>query len=456
MTAIVPGSLSESALYHRITDSDPELRMPPPASKLELSDLEIALLKKWINQGAEYEPHWAFLPPKITKENPDPSVSNQIDIFLEEKMVEKGLSQSKPADKYQLIRRLSYVVTGLPPEKEEIAGYLADDRDEAYESLVDHYLNDPAFGEKWTSHWLDVVRYAETKGHEFDFQIQGAWRFRDYMIRALNADVPYDQLVREQLAGDLLPAPRINPETGHNESILGTLFLTMTEGTHSPVDTKKDEADRIDNMADVIGKSFQGLTIGCAKCHDHKFDPIPTSDYYALYGVLGSTRFSPIPVGNFNEKKSVLKEVHQLKQQLKEMVGTSWGKPATDSVPVLLVNQSYSATAKNGDNNGIILGDFRGSDFQGWKTDGEAFGFSTTLGEPNFDSRTGELTGLKEGRASSRILGTGIYGALRSPDFKLEHAFLGVRARGKGGSIRIIMDNFQLISYPIYGGWTRK
>ncbi len=456
VTAIVPGSLSKSALYHRITDSDPELKMPPPASNLELSDLEIGMIKKWINQGAEYQPHWAFLPPKISQDNLEAPMATQIDVFLQDRMKENGLAQGKLADKYQLIRRLSYVLTGLPPGQEAISRYLADDRPEAYKSLVDNYLNDPAFGEKWASHWLDVVRYAETKGHEFDYEIQGAWRFRDYMIRALNADIPYDQLVREQLSGDLLTAPRLNPETGQNESILGTLFLTMTEGTHSPVDTKKDEADRIDNMADVIGKSFQGLTIGCAKCHDHKFDPIPTSDYYALYGVLGSTRFSPIPVGNFKEKHAALQEVHQLKQQLREMVGSTWEKPTSDSVPVLLVSQTQSKNTIQQGNSGRVLGDFRGPNFQGWKTDGEAFGVGTTLGEPILDRQTGELTGLKKGMASSRILGKGIYGALRSPDFKIDHAYLGVRARGKGGSIRIIMDNFQLISYPIYGGLDQK
>ncbi|WP_235954888.1 PSD1 and planctomycete cytochrome C domain-containing protein [Cyclobacterium salsum] len=456
VTAIVPGSLSKSAVFHRITNSDPELKMPPPASNLELTDLEISLIKKWINQGAEFQPHWAFLPPKISNANLKSSIPEQIDAFLDEKMTEQRLSQAEPAEKYQLIRRLSYVLTGLPPGQKEIDAYLEADQPGAYELLVDNYLNDPAFGEKWASHWLDVVRYAETKGHEFDYEIQGAWRFRDYMIRALNADIPYDQLVREQLSGDLMVAPRLHPETGQNESILGTLFLTMTEGTHSPVDTKKDEADRIDNMADVIGKSFQGLTIGCAKCHDHKFDPIPTADYYALYGVLGSTRFSPIPAGNFKKKEEALQEVLQLKEQLKEMVGGAWEKPTTDSVPVLLVNQSQPVKATKDGNSGIVLGDFRGPDFQGWKTDGGAFGVGTTLGEPDFDIKTGELTGLKTGMASSRILGKGIYGALRSPDFKIDHAYLGVRARGKGGSIRVIMDNFQLISYPIYGGLDQK
>ncbi|SEI93396.1 Planctomycete cytochrome C [Cyclobacterium xiamenense] len=459
LSAIVPGSAAKSALVHRITESDPELKMPPPASKLELTAVEIELLKKWINQGAVYEPHWSFIPPVVSAALPsDESLSSQIDLHLNQKMDSKGLKPGAPASKYQLIRRLSYVLTGLPPEPERVHAFVADERDEAFELLVDEFLNSPAFGEKWASHWMDVVRYAETRGHEFDFEIQGAWRFRDYLIRAINSDVSYAQLVREQLAGDLIQEPRLHPETGANESVLGTLFLTMTEGTHSPVDTKKDEADRIDNMADVIGKSFQGLTVGCAKCHDHKFDPIPATDYYGLYGVLGSTRFSPIPVGNYQQKAATMQEVHRLKKELREMIANSWEESTRDSVPVLLASRqgAVAASRDGGEALGKVIGDFRGSDFDGWKADGWAFGEGTTLGDPQLDPKTGRLIALKEGLASSRKLGTGIFGALRSPNFSIDRRYLAVRARGTGGSIRIIMDNFQLISYPIYGGLDQK
>ncbi|GAB3005315.1 PSD1 and planctomycete cytochrome C domain-containing protein [Cyclobacterium sediminis] len=449
-TAIVPSAVHKSALMDRITSNDPEVVMPPPSLKQELSDYEVALIKKWIEEGAEYEPHWAFMPAETKKKVVKGDFSAQIDALIQEKITEKGLESSEKADKYQLIRRLSFVLTGLPPDVERIKQFVADERPEAYIELVDEYLNHPAFGEKWASHWMDVVRYAETKGHEFDYQIQGAWRFRDYLIRAFNQDIPYDQLLKEQLMGDMLSKPRENPLSGENESAIGTLFLTMSEGTHSPVDIKKDEADRIDNMIDVVGKSFQGLTVACAKCHDHKFDPIPTADYYGLYGMLGSTRFSTLPVGNDKIKFNTVSKATELKQKIKSLVAKEWAGPLEkDSIPVRLVNfNSVENSAKEIN----VIADFRGQDLQGWKADGLAFGASTALGEPIFSSSTKTLQALSPGFASSQLFGRGIWGALRSPDFTVDKNFIGVRARGKGASIRIVMENFQLIRYPIYGG----
>jgi len=453
-TAIVPESVHKSALIDRITSEDEDFMMPPPSLNQALSDHEVALIKKWIEDGAVYEPHWAFLPAKTEKWIDNDGFSELIDELIDEKITEKGLKKGVKADKYQLIRRLSFVLTGLPPKVERVAQFVADHRPEAYAELVGEYLDNPAFGEKWASHWMDVVRYAETKGHEFDYQIQGAWRYRDYLIRAFNQDVPYDQLIKEQLMGDMLSSPRVNPKTGENESVLGALFLTMGEGTHSPVDVKKDEADRIDNMIDVVGKSFQGLTVACAKCHDHKFDPIPTADYYALYGVLGSTRFSPVPVGDSNLKFQKISQADELKQKIKALMANAWVKPSSaDSLPVQLVNfKSIHNKAEEIE----VLGDFRGNDFKDWKADGFAFGAKTTLGEPLFSSSKGDLQRLSPGMASSQKFGRGIFGALRSPDFVIDKQFVGIRAKGKGASIRIVMENFQLISYPIYGGLDLK
>jgi hypothetical protein len=188
------------------------------------------------------------------------------------------------------------VLTGLPPAPDLVRDYLRDEAPDAYGRLVDRLLASPHFGEHWARHWMDLARYADSRGHEFDYTIQGSWRYRDYLTRAFNDDVPYDRLILEQLAGDRLEQPRRNPETGYNESALGTMFFVMGEGTHSPVDLRKDEADRIDNIIDVTSKTFQGLTVACARCHDHKFDPIPTADYYALYGVFESTRFASTPL----------------------------------------------------------------------------------------------------------------------------------------------------------------
>lgn len=458
--AVVPGRPGKSELLKRIGHSDAELRMPPAQMNQELTPTEIALLKQWIADGAIYEPHWAFVPPKTESDNQQElaSTTKKIDSFVSKKLQTEGLSPSGKADKESLIRRLSYVLTGLPPSLEELNAFVNDDREDAYERLVDTYLASQAYGERWARHWMDVVRYAETKGHEFDYVIQGAWRYRDYLIRAFNADVPYDQLVREQLAGDLLPKPRVHPEDGTNESVLGTLFYTLGEGTHSPVDTRKDESDRIDNMIDVTTKAFQGLTVSCAKCHDHKFDPIPTADYYALYGILESTRFSPVSATTTVMVEQTLEETNRLKAFIRKEFTEKWQESIKventgndeKRFPVQLtsnVTQSpFSAE---------ILGDFRGQELSGWKSDGRAFGNKTTLGNPIFHPEKKELIQLDEGRASSKFYGLGIFGALRSPNFVVDKDYIGVRARGSKGVIRIVMDNFQLIQYPIYGGMSQ-
>ena len=171
-----------------------------------------------------------------------------------------------------------------------VEAFAADDRPGAYERLVDRLLASPHFGERWGRHWLDKVRYAETMGHEFDYPILGAWRYRDYVVRAFNADLPYGQFIREQIAGDLLP--RIHPADGLNESLLGTLQWWLPQQVHSPVDARAHSSEVIDNQIDVVTKAFQAMTVSCARCHDHKFDAISTRDYYALHGILSSSRYA--------------------------------------------------------------------------------------------------------------------------------------------------------------------
>ncbi|MFN5421721.1 MAG: DUF1549 and DUF1553 domain-containing protein, partial [bacterium] len=305
----------------------------------------------------------------------------------------------------------------------------------------------------WARHWMDLVRYAETKGHEFDYTISGAWRYRDYLIRAFNNDVPYDQLVREHLAGDLLQKPRINQTEKINESQIGTVFYTMAEGTHSPVDVRKDEADRIDNMIDVTGKAFQALTISCARCHDHKFDPISTKDYYSFYGVMESTRFSPI-AANVLEASNKVKQLHLLNDTIRKEIISNWMKSYSAPVNANVIPASSTNTNEKA-KEGVILGDFSGNDLNGWKSDGLAFTNATTLGDPVFNAQ-GKLIALQDGKASSRRLSTGVYGALRSPDFTISTNFIGIKAAGKKASIRVVIDNFQLISWPIYGGMDQR
>ena len=453
--AIVPGKPGKSELLKRINHSDAEMRMPPTEMNQELTSREIAMLRQWIADGAVYEPHWAFVPPK--KEESVPlgmhEATKKIDSFVSMKLQAEGLNPSAKADKETLIRRLAFVLTGLPPTLQQLEAFVADEREDAYERLVDTYLSSQAYGERWARHWMDVVRYAETKGHEFDYVIQGAWRYRDYLIRAFNSDVPYNQLVREQLAGDLLASPRVHPEDGTNESVLGTLFYTMGEGTHSPVDTRKDESDRIDNMIDVTTKAFQGLTVSCAKCHDHKFDPIPTADYYGLYGILEGTRFSPVSATSPVMVEQTLEEANRLRAYIRETLAGNWkGSIKEENLPVQLTSITTQTPIPF---SGKILGDFRGQELSGWKSDGKAFGPKTTLGNPLFQPSTKNRLELDEGKASSRYYNTGIFGALRSPNFLVDRDFIGVRARGTKGTIRIVMDNFQLIQYPIYGGMSQ-
>ena len=192
------------------------------------------------------------------------------------------------------------------------------DRGKALENVVDQLLTSPHFGERWGRHWLDLVRYAESRGHEFDNDTPNAFQYRDYIIRALNADVSYDQLVREHLAGDLLPTPRLHPTQGFNESVLGTGFWFLGEWVHSPVDILKDESDRFDNMVDVMSKTFLGVTVSCARCHDHKFDAISTADYYSLTGYLHSSDYRQVRFESIQQNNKVAKQLWNLDRRYRK------------------------------------------------------------------------------------------------------------------------------------------
>ncbi|TMU51089.1 DUF1553 domain-containing protein [Flagellimonas algicola] len=443
--AIVPGKPRKSELMFRINHEHKDKIMPPPETNSVLTQREKDLLEKWIKQGAEWKPHWSFIQPKVAEEYHEA----KIDQFIDEAIEQKGLQKAPLANKYTLIRRVAYLLTGLPPATEDVEAFVLDSSEQAYEKMVDRYLDSPAFGERWARHWMDLVRYAETKGHEFDYPITGAWKYRDYLIRAFNNDLPYDQFLKEHLAGDLLEEQRYDSESGLLESQIATAFYAMGEGTHSPVDIKQDEANRIDNMIDVTTKTFQGLTVSCAKCHDHKFDPITAADYYALYGVMESTRFTPLDADQNLAKEITAKEVLGIEAYVQKTVADK-------------IAEKYSEIGLNNEkapletSNYKTLGDFRGADLDGWSTTGVAFGSGTTLGNPTIHPATGKLMKLDEGKASSRIFGSGKMGTLRSPDFILDTDFIGVRTRGKQSTIRIIVDNFQLIQWPIYGGLTQE
>jgi mono/diheme cytochrome c family protein len=306
----------------------------PPKGKLPAED--IAAFEKWVRMGvpwpeepepvadsapppfdlkARKESHWCWQPvrpPQLPAVNDAAWPRDDIDRFILAKLEERGFKPAPSVDRRVLIRRLSFDLIGLPPTAEEVDAFVADSAPNAVEKVVDRLLESPHFGERWGRHWLDLVRYSESRGHEFDNDTPNAWQYRDYVIRALNADISYDQFVREHIAGDLLDPPRLNPEKKFNESILGTGFWHLGEWVHSPVDIRKDETDRFDNMLDVMSKTFLGVTVACARCHDHKFDAISQKDYYALSGFLQGSDYRQVPFEALEHNKWLAGEVTQI------------------------------------------------------------------------------------------------------------------------------------------------
>ena len=447
--AIVPGNPYRSLLIERVSAHDPDVRMPPAKTNKVLTDYEIALLAKWIDQGAEYKTHWALLPPEPVELPDAESDSDPIDQLLNRQIAARGLQTAPEASRESLIRRASYVLTGLPPTPEQVQDFLSDPSPKAYEHTLDRILASPHFGERWARHWMDLVRYAEAKGHEFDFTIHGAWQYRDYLIRAFNADVPYDEFVTEHLAGDLIAAPRRHPTQGFNESVIGTAYFGLGEGKHSPVNTRIDEAERIDNIIDVTTKTFQGLTVACARCHDHKFDPIPTTDYYSLYGIVESSRFAPTPIMSADYRVA-LDSLKNLRTIMRSDVADNW-RASIDQTPAIAAGQPRTRIPQpDSSASWALLGDFRSGSLDGWYPQGPAFDLSGVHGAPVV-SRS-RLDSLVAGGISSRQFVTGLPGALRSATFTIAHDTVTVMAAGYKSVIRIVIDNFQLIRAPIHGG----
>jgi Protein of unknown function (DUF1553)/Protein of unknown function (DUF1549)/Planctomycete cytochrome C len=283
--AIVPGKPEASEIIHRITSKDPELIMPPPEAKMEITSQEIEILQKWVSQGAEYRPHWAFVPPR--RPELDAAAENPIDTLVRKKLVEAKMKPSPEADRYSLIRRVSLDLTGLPPSPEEVEVFAKDPDPLAYEKLVDRLLASPHYGERWARRWLDLARYADTNGYEKDRE-RVIWPWRDWVIRALNKDMPFDQFTIKQLAGDLLPNATLDDKiaTGfHRNSMLNE------EGGIDPLEF------RFHAMTDRVattGTTWLGLTVGCAQCHTHKYDPIQHREYYGLMAFLNNANEVPL------------------------------------------------------------------------------------------------------------------------------------------------------------------
>ena len=282
--ALVPGNLRKSEVFHRVSSDDPDYRMPPPESNLALSAEEAAIIFRWIEQGAEYKRHWSLIPPvkpDLPKVTPADWPKNGIDYFVLRRLSREGLTPSPPATRETLIRRATFDLTGLPPTIEEIDAFLADTSAYAYEKVIDRLLDSPAYGERMATEWLDVARYADSHGYQDD-GLRSMWPWRDWVISAFNRNQPFDEFVMWQLAGDLLPDPTIEQRlaTGFNRN-----HLQSQEGGIIP------EEYRVDYVADrtnTFGKAFLGLTMECARCHDHKFDPISQQEYYEVFHFFNS------------------------------------------------------------------------------------------------------------------------------------------------------------------------
>ncbi|MDF1756634.1 MAG: PSD1 and planctomycete cytochrome C domain-containing protein [Verrucomicrobiales bacterium] len=402
--SIVPGSPDTSLLIETIAYESPDLQMPP---KGPLDAAVVDDFRKWIADGAAWpnEPvpergsggseekfdlqkrfaeHWSW---REVKKPALPGVKNEalikspIDHFILSKVEAAGLLPAEPADKRTLLRRSYFDLIGLPPTPEQIERFLSDDSADAFEKVVDELLASPHFGEKWARHWMDLVRYAETYGHEFDYPLDYAHEYRDYLIRAFNADVPYDQFLKEHIAGDLLERPRRNPDEKFNESVIGTAFWYFHEATHAPTDVLQDEADHMDNQIDVFGKSFLGLTISCARCHDHKFDAISTADYYALTGYLHSSARQEYPLDPGLKRKAAVADLQELRSRAEaELEQISSGKIAEISpgryltAAIALIKEARKSAPAGDPWSGEVFDDFESGSFAKWKVEGEAFG----------------------------------------------------------------------------------
>ena len=300
--AIIPGEPDRSRLIEAVRYANRDMQMPP---KKKLPDSEIQALEEWVRMGApdprtgapaakhgrvidiaEGRRFWSFAPlarvevPEIR--DPRSEIRNPVDAFIRAKLHENGLSPAPPADRRTLIRRATFDLTGLPPTPEEVDAFLADRSPDAFGRVIERLLSSPHYGERWARHWLDVARYADSNGMDENVAYGNAWRYRDYVVRAFNQDKPFDQFLVEQVAGDLLPR--------NEEAMTATAFLALGAKVLAEPDMQKLEMDIIDEQIDTVGKAFLGVTLGCARCHEHKFDPVTQEDYYAMAAIFRGTR----------------------------------------------------------------------------------------------------------------------------------------------------------------------
>ena len=496
--AVIPGEPEKSLLIRSITHVDADLMMPKKAPKLD--DRVITDMIAWVKMGApdpraradttrssttrtsegsaaSKEQWWCFQPIK----DPAPPVpqnagwsEHSIDRFLLRKMEESGIVPAADADPRVLIRRLTFVLTGLPPSVEAADEFVREarvNRRAAVAAAAEHLLASRSFGEHWARHWMDLVRYAETYGSEHDYLNPYAWRYRDYLIRAFNSDLPYDRFVQEQIAGDLLE-PRWNPALGINEALLGTAWQRMIESYATPVDVKREEVSVIDWQIEALGKTFLGLTIQCARCHDHKFDPISSKDFYALYGVFASTRPALSILDNPAKLTACDPDLKRLKENLRLALAVRWQRDVQPAALDAALRQSakdalaplrqLGKTPNFGNawndlrdkdarppqedpNNNIVFADFTRGRLDGWRVAGPGLpATAVPAGLLSLRCGDGIVRAIQPAGYFSDAISECHGGSLRSPEFVIEKRFVSVLANGAAKArLRLVIENFQ-------------
>jgi hypothetical protein len=345
----VAGDPAKSRIIKAIEYGDADFQMPP---KQKLSDAEIAVLVEWVKLGAQVpESHgavaatanaagkdwdaiyrerltwWSLQPiamtsPPTTKDTAWPR--NDIDRFVLAGLEAKGLAPVAQADRRVLARRLSFALTGLPPKPEDVERFVADTSPDAYDKLVQFYLDSPHFGEQWARHWMDVVHYSDTHGYEWDTPAKNAWMYRDYLIRAFNADVPFKQQIVEQIAGDLIE-PRIDPATGLNECIIAPTAMRLGERRHGDnADAEGVTQEAMTNIIDTLSKGFLATTVACAQCHDHKLDAVAQRDYFGLAGVFMSSRWISRTADMADPNLATIAELKAIKDSVRDEISETW------------------------------------------------------------------------------------------------------------------------------------
>jgi len=356
--AIVPGKVDESLLIKAVRYRDKDLQMPP---KMALAPQDVEILTEWVRQGAidprkddaatlvpsntakweaEFQKRldwWSLKPLRAVeapKEVPGAWGREPIDRFIAAGLDAAQLKPAPPAEPEVLLRRLSFVLTGLPPTaalRERFSNDVRRDERKAYEKLVEELLASPHFGERFARHWMDVVRYTDTYGYEWDNPAKGSHEYRDYLIRAFNGDLPYDRFVREQLAGDLLSPPRIDSEFGINESLIGPMFYHMGEHRHgSSLAFNGVHQDMVNNKIEAFSRAFLATTVACARCHDHKLEAVSQRDYYALGAVFMTPRWTTRAVDAPGKNDAAIRQLQSLRASIREEMAKTWGEAAKE------------------------------------------------------------------------------------------------------------------------------